>query len=64
MSQEMMDNYEVDVYLFDRKVFFDLSEIRPHIRTHYLKPFCGFGSLSNFICFTLRLNRIRFRRFL
>ena len=39
MSQEMMDNYEVDVYLFDRKVFFDLSEIRPHIRTHYLKPF-------------------------
>ena len=39
MSQEMMDNYEVDVYLFDQKVFFDLSEIRPHIRLHYLKPF-------------------------
>lgn len=39
MSQEMMDNYEVDVYLFDQKVFFDMSEIRPHIRLHHLKPF-------------------------
>ena len=39
MSQEMMDGYEVDVYLFDKKVFFDLSEIRPHIRLHYLTPF-------------------------
>ena len=27
------------------------------------RAFCGFGSLSNFICFTLRLNRFRFRRF-
>lgn len=39
LSQEMMDDYEVDVYLFEQKVFFDLSEIRPHIRLHYLKPF-------------------------
>lgn len=28
------------------------------------RAFYGFGSLSNFIGFTLRLNRIRFRRFL
>ncbi len=27
------------------------------------RAFCGFGSLSNFICFTSRLNRIWFRRF-
>ena len=39
MSLEAMDKYDVDVYLFDRDVFFDLSDIRPHIQIHYLKAF-------------------------
>ena len=39
MSLPMMDDFDVDVYLFDQRVFFDLSEIRPHIHIHYLKPF-------------------------
>ncbi|MCD8357320.1 MAG: polysaccharide pyruvyl transferase CsaB [Clostridia bacterium] len=39
MSLEAMDRYEIDVYLFDREVFFDLSAIRPHIHIHYLKAF-------------------------
>lgn len=39
MSLEIMDNYDVDVYLFQKDVFFDLSGIRPHVKIHYLKPF-------------------------
>lgn len=39
MSLPMMDDFDVDVYLFDQRVFFDLSEIRPHVHIHYLKPF-------------------------
>lgn len=39
MSQEILDRYDVDVYLFQREIFFDLSGIRPHVNIHYLKPF-------------------------
>lgn len=60
MSQEMMDDYEVDVYLFDRKVFFDLSEIRPHIRTHYLKPFPYLFRLVPFALIMRFMPRFRF----
>lgn len=55
MSLEAMDRYEVDVYLFQKDVFFDLSAIRPHIHIHYLKPFpyyfrfVPFGAIMKFI---------------
>lgn len=39
MSQEMIKDYEVDVYLFDQNVFFDLSEIQPNVHLYFLKPF-------------------------
>lgn len=39
MSLPAMDDYDVDVYLFQKDVFFDLSGIRPHINIHYLKQF-------------------------
>lgn len=39
MSQPLLDRYDVDVYLFQKEVFFDLSAIRPHVHIHYLKPF-------------------------
>ena len=39
MSLEAIDKYDVDVYLFQKDVFFDLSGIRPHVKIHYLKPF-------------------------
>lgn len=39
MSLEAIDDYDVDVYLFQKDVFFDLSGIRPHVKIHYLKQF-------------------------
>ena len=33
-----LNNYLVDVYLFDKDIFFDLTGIKDNIKIHYLKP--------------------------
>ncbi len=60
MSLEAMDRYEVDVYLFERDVFFDLSSIRPHIRIHYLKSFPYFFRVVPFGLIMKLMPRFKF----
>ena len=60
MSLEELDNYDVDVYLFHKDVFFDLSGIRPHVHIHYLKPFPYYFRFVPFGAIMKLMPRFRF----
>lgn len=39
ICSDLLKGYDVDVYLFDHEIFYDLSEKRENIHIHFLKPF-------------------------
>lgn len=39
ICSDLLQNLQVDVYLFDQNIFYDLSAKRENIHIHYLKPF-------------------------
>lgn len=39
LSSQILNNYEVDVYLFSREIFYEISELKENIHIYFLKPF-------------------------
>lgn len=39
ICSDLLNDYDVDVYLFDSDIFYDLSEKRENIHIYFLKPF-------------------------
>lgn len=39
LKSSILDNYEVDVYLFSQEIFYDIDRFKKNIHVHFLKPF-------------------------
>lgn len=39
LSSHILDNYQVDVYLFSREVFYEINGLKENIHIYFLKPF-------------------------